>query len=78
MKHQFAVHEESTAVTHFDNIEEAVTLMTKISDKGGRSYLTRMKKDMVDHSGLASNSTSERYYNKNNGRLREGRLDGRH
>ena len=78
MKHQFTVHEELKTETHFDNIDEAVTLMTKISNSGGRSYMTRFKRDMVDASGLSSNSSGEKYYNRNNGKLREGALNGRH
>ncbi len=81
MKHQFTVHEgidEGIQETHFDTIQEAADLMFKINEKGGRSYMTRLKADMVDHSGLSSSSTGERYYNKNNGKLREGRIDGRH
>ncbi len=74
MKHQFTVHEELKTETHFDSIDEAVTLMTKISNKGGRSYMTRFKRDMVDASGLAESSGAERRYNKT-GRLSEGKIN---
>ncbi len=80
MKHSFTVHEgidEGIEETHFDNITDAATLMLKINEKGGRSYMTRFKRDMTDHSGLAESSGAERRYNKT-GRLREGKINGRH
>ena len=81
MKNTFKVSEviDGRVVdTHLDDFKEASKLMLKINKAGGKSSMSRVKPSMTDHSGLSSDSTGERYYNRNNGRLREGALNGRH
>ena len=71
--------------TPFDTYEDANKICRKIIKCGGTAVVNAVKipttktaPDMVDvGSGLSSQSSGERYYNKR-GRLREGSLHGRH
>ncbi len=58
--------------------QEATKLFAKVVSKGGNTTMSRVKPSMTDHSGLSSDSSGERYYAKNNGRLRTGPINGRH
>ena len=56
-----------------DKPNNSPDIMANIKKLDGKT-----KPSITDHSGLSENSTGERYYSKNNGRLREGRIDGKH
>ena len=77
--------EGQVVTTHLDTFKEASELMLKINKAGGNSTMqslnvpssTSVKPDMVDSFGGSASSPSERRYNRT-GRLREGKIDGRH